>query len=153
MLDPRRPVEVLLVEDSPDHAELMADALQDSRLAVRVTIVEDGEEALQYLRRQGPHADAVRPDLVLLDLHLPRLSGDEVLAEAKQDPQLRRIPIIVMTSFDTDKAVRKVYELHANCCVRKPADLEEFSEAVKKIEAFWLSVASTLVSRETNPGA
>jgi CheY-like chemotaxis protein len=135
-------VELLLVEDSPDDADLMREALDESDLRPRVTVVEDGEDALRYLRRLPPFRDAPRPDLVLLDLHLPRLSGHEVLAELKEDEGLRRIPVIVLTSADSELAFLSAYELHANCCVRKPADLEQFALTVKKIEHFWLRVAS-----------
>jgi CheY-like chemotaxis protein len=119
----------------------MVEALQESALNVRVTGVEDGEEALRYLRRQGPYRDAPRPDLILLDLHLPRMNGHEVLADVKQDDALRLIPVVLMTAFDTDEAIGEAYEQHANCCVRKPSDLDEFAEAVKKIETFWLRLS------------
>jgi len=127
------PFEILLVEDSPGDAELMVEALGESTLATRVTVIEDGEEAIQYLRRAGPH-----PDLILLDLHLPRKNGHEILAEIKQDEELRRIPVIVLTAFDSEEALLGTYELHANCCVRKPSDLDQFALAVKRIESFWL---------------
>jgi chemotaxis family two-component system response regulator Rcp1 len=136
-----RPVEILLVEDSPDDAALMADALKECTLAVRVAVVEDGEEAMGYLRRQGRHAAAPRPDLILLDLHLPRKSGHEVLAEVKEDGLLRRIPVVILTATDNERAILGAYELHANCCVTKPADQEQFALAVERIEAFWLQVA------------
>jgi CheY-like chemotaxis protein len=138
---PRPLVEILLVEDSPADAELMVEALKESNLNVRVTGVEDGEEAMRYLRRQGPYRDAPRPDLILLDLHMPRMNGHEVLADVKQDDILRLIPVVLMTAFDTDEAISEAYERHANCCVRKPSDLDEFEAAVKKIETFWLRVA------------
>ena len=137
----RPPVEVLLVEDSPGDAELMVEALLESDLNVRVTGVEDGEEALRYLRRQGPYGDAPRPDLILLDLHLPRRNGHEVLSDVKQDDTLRLIPVVLLTAFDTDEAISEAYERHANCCVRKPSDLDEYAEAVKQIETFWLRMA------------
>jgi chemotaxis family two-component system response regulator Rcp1 len=130
------PVEVLLVEDSPGDAELMTDALGESDLALRVTVLEDGEEALEYLHRLGPHQEATRPDLILLDLHLPRKNGHEVLAEIRKDPYLRVIPVVVLTSFDTDGPDRQAE--YPRCCVRKPSDLDEFALAVKKIETFWL---------------
>jgi len=131
-------VEILLVEDSPSDAELMIEALGESELPLRVSLIEDGEQAIHYLRRQGRYREALLPDLILLDLHLPRKNGHEVLAEIKEDDQLRRIPVILMTSFDSDEAIRTAYDLHANCCVRKPSDLDEFTRAVKKIESFWL---------------
>jgi two-component system, chemotaxis family, response regulator Rcp1 len=139
---PPRPLDVLLVEDSAGDAELMVEALlSESALSPRVTVVEDGEEAIAYLRRQGRHADAPRPDLILLDLHLPRKNGHEVLADVKQDESLRLIPVILLTSFDTEEAIREAYDRHVNCCVRKPSDLDQFSLAVKKIETFWLQMA------------
>jgi two-component system, chemotaxis family, response regulator Rcp1 len=139
---PHRPIDVLLVEDSAGDAELMVEALlSESALSPRVTVIEDGEEAIAYLRRQGRHANAVRPDLILLDLHLPRKNGHEVLADVKQDESLRLIPVILLTSFDSEEAIREAYDRHVNCCVRKPSDLDQFSLAVKKIETFWLQMA------------
>jgi two-component system, chemotaxis family, response regulator Rcp1 len=137
----RPPVEILLVEDSPGDAELMVEALQESDLNVRVTGVEDGVEAVRYLRRQGDYRDAPRPDLILLDLHLPRMNGHEVLADIKQDETLRLIPVVLMTAFDTEEAITEAYDRHANCCVRKPSDLDQFAQTVKKIETFWLRMA------------
>jgi len=138
---PRAPVEILLVEDSRDDADLMVEALREGTLSPRVTVVEDGEEAMDYLRRQGAYADAPVPDLILLDLHLPRKNGHEVLTEIKQDVLLRRIPVVIMTSADNEKTILGAYELNANCCVSKPADQEQFALAVKRIENFWLQVA------------
>jgi len=135
-------VEILLVEDSPDDADLMMEALQEGDMPVRITLVEDGEEAIKYLRRQAPHQDARRPNLILLDLHLPRKNGHEVLAEIKHDTQLRLIPVVFMTSCDSDEAIDHAYDLHANCCVRKPVDLYQFDLTVKKIERFWSQIAS-----------
>jgi len=130
-------IEILLVEDSPSDAELMIEALKEGRLNMRITVVEDGVEAMNYLHRNGK----ALPDLILLDLHLPRMNGHEVLAEVKSDPQLLRIPIIVLTSSDNEQAFLDAYDLHANCCVPKPVDQEQFSRAVTKIEHFWLHVA------------
>jgi CheY-like chemotaxis protein len=141
---PRHTVEILLVEDSPNDADLMTEALHEGNLPVRVTVVEDGEEAIKYLRRQEGYAGASRPHLILLDLHLPRKNGHEVLAEIKQDAQLRLIPVVIMTGCDSDDAIQQAYDLHANCCVRKPVDLDQFDLAVKKIEFFWFQVASSL---------
>jgi len=144
---PDRAVEILLVEDSSDDAALMVAALEEGSLRLHVAVVEDGEEAMHYLRRQAPHADAPRPDLILLDLRLPRMSGQEVLAEIKQDAELRRIPVVIMTSSDNDRALDGAYDLHANCCVCKPANQEEFHEVVRRIERFWL----TFAQRPGNP--
>jgi CheY-like chemotaxis protein len=134
------PIEILLVEDSPDDADLTIDALRDGRVRNRVTVVEDGVEAMAYLRRQGSYADAPRPDLILLDLNLPRKSGLEVLAEVKADPHLRRIPVVVMTCSDDEKDILTAYDRHVNCYITKPVDLDQFLQVVKSIEHFWFSV-------------
>jgi two-component system, chemotaxis family, response regulator Rcp1 len=138
---PGRPVEILLVEDSPDDADLMRDALEEGCLNPHITVVDNGEDAVAYLRQQVESAVSTTPDLILLDLYLPRMNGHEVLAAIKQHALLRRIPIVIMTSTDNEETIRIAYDLHANCCVTKPADQEQFAEAVKKIETFWLRVA------------
>jgi CheY-like chemotaxis protein len=132
------PIEILLVEDSPSDAELMVEALTESTLALRVTVIDDGEDAIDYLFHQCPLRAAPRPDLILLDLHLPRKNGYEVLGEIKEDRELRTIPVVIMTSSDSEDAICKAYELRANCCVRKPSNLAQYAAAVKKIETFWL---------------
>jgi CheY-like chemotaxis protein len=134
-------IDILLVEDSPDDADLMIEALKDSQLALRVTLVEDGEQALAYLHRQGAYTEALRPNLILLDLHLPRKNGHEVLAEIKEDAALRRIPVVILTASENEQAILHAYDLHANCCVCKPADQEQFALVVRKIEQFWLRFA------------
>ena len=134
------PIEILLVEDNPDDANLTIDALREGRVRNRVTVLDDGVEAMDYLRRQGRHASAVRPDLILLDLNLPRKNGREVLTEIKQDPDLRRIPVVIMTSSDDEKDILTAYNLYVNCYVTKPVDLDQFIKVVKTIEHFWLSV-------------
>jgi len=134
------PIEILLVEDSPDDAALTIDALRDGRVHNRISVVDDGVEAMAFLRRQGPHAQAPRPDLILLDLNLPRKSGREVLAEIKQDPELRRIPVVVMTSSDDEKDILAAYNLYVNCYITKPVDLSQFIQVVKTIEHFWFTV-------------
>jgi len=131
-------VDVLLVEDSPDDADLMIEALKDGQLRPRVTLVEDGEQALAYLHRQGAYLDAPRPNLILLDLHLPRKNGHEVLTEIKEDAVLRRIPLVILTASENEQDFLEAYDRHANCCVRKPADQEQFALVVRKIEQFWL---------------
>jgi CheY-like chemotaxis protein len=136
-----RPIEILLVEDCIDEAELTMETLREGRVSNRVHWVEDGEEALTFLRRQGPHAAAPRPDLILLDWHLPRKSGQEVLAEIKEHPQWKRIPVVIMTSSADEKDVLAAYDRHANCYITKPIDLDKFMEAVRSIEDFWLTVA------------
>jgi CheY-like chemotaxis protein len=134
------PIEILLVEDSPDDAALTIDALRDGRVHNRISVVDDGVEAMAFLRRQGTHMQAPRPDLILLDLNLPRKSGREVLAEVKQDPDLRRIPVVVMTSSDDEKDILAAYNLYVNCYITKPVDLDQFITVVKTIEHFWFSV-------------
>jgi CheY-like chemotaxis protein len=134
------PIEILLVEDSPDDAALTVDALRGGRVHNRINVVDDGVEAMAFLRRQGSYTDAPRPDLVLLDLNLPRKSGREVLAEIKQDPDLRRIPVVVMTSSDDEKDILAAYNLYVNCYITKPVDLDQFIAVVKTIEHFWFSV-------------
>jgi len=140
MMNSVRPIEILLVEDSVDEAELTMQALQEGRVRNRIHWVEDGEDAIAFLRRHGQHAAAPRPDLVLLDLRLPRMSGLEVLREMKENPLWRRIPVIIMTSSDDEKDVLSAYDRHANCYVTKPVDLEKFLEAIRSIEDFWLTI-------------
>ncbi len=134
------PIEILLVEDNPDDADLTIDALRDGRVRNHITHVEDGVEAMAFLRREGRYAGAPRPDLILLDLHMPRMNGREVLAEVKQDPDLRRIPVVIMTTSADEKDVTAAYNLHVNCYVTKPVDLDQFIGVVKSIEHFWFSV-------------
>jgi two-component system, chemotaxis family, response regulator Rcp1 len=134
------PVQVLLVEDSPDDADLMIEALKEGTLDLRVCLVEDGEEAICFLRREGPDPPP-RPDLILLDLHLPCKNGYEVLDEIKNDPDLRLIPVVVMTSAPSEQVFLAAYDLHANCCVAKPVDQDEYLLTVQKIENFWINVA------------
>src|SRR5438477_1127127 len=136
------PIEILLVEDSPDDADLTVDVLREGRIHNRVTVIEDGVEAMAFLHREGPHAAAPRPDLILLDLNLPRKNGREVLAEIKQDPDLRRIPVVIMTSSDDEKDILAAYNLYVNCYVTKPVDLDQFISVVKSIEHFWFSIVN-----------
>jgi len=136
-----KPVELLLVEDSEEDAEMTMETLREGKIRnLRVHWVEDGEEAMAFLRREGKHANAPRPDLILLDLHMPRMGGMEVLAEIKQHQDWKRIPVVVMTSSSHEKDVRGAYSKHANCYVTKPIDLDEFIAAVRSIEEFWLGV-------------
>ena len=132
-----KPVHILLVEDSPSDAKLIMVALRDSTWPVQVSHVMDGEKALDFLRRRGAHADAERPDIVVLDLNLPRKNGWEVLAEVKEDADLRAIPVAVLTTSAREEDVRKTYGLHANCYIQKPLDLFQFMEAVRKLQEFW----------------
>jgi CheY-like chemotaxis protein len=134
------PIEILLVEDSPDDADLTIGALRAGKVRNRIHHVEDGMEAMAFLRKAGRHADAPRPDIVLLDLNLPRKNGREVLEEIKTDPALARIPVVIMTSSDDEKDVLRAYDLHVNCYVTKPVDLDQFVGVVKSIESFWFTV-------------
>lgn len=132
---------VLLVEDDPGDVLIAREALSAANLDARLTVVSDGIQALQYLRRKGPYTDAARPDLILLDLNLPRMSGHEVLAEVKSDPELRRIPVVVLTTSSSEADVVKSYDLHANVYVCKPVDFHEFAVVVKQIDQFFGTVA------------
>lgn len=135
-----RPIEILLVEDSPSDTELTVEALQEGKIYNHLSMVEDGAQAMEFLRRQGPYAGAPRPDLILLDLNLPRKDGREVLAELKADPELKVIPVVVLTTSRADEDVLRAYSLYANCYILKPVDFRQFVEVVKHIENFWLSV-------------
>jgi CheY-like chemotaxis protein len=134
------PVEILMVEDNPGDARLTAEALKEGRVLNHMTVVPDGVEAMAYLRRQGKYEDAPHPDLILLDLNLPKKDGREVLAEIKGDPALRRIPVVVLTTSQAEQDIIRSYELHANCYVTKPVDLDQFISVVKSVEDFWLTV-------------
>jgi CheY-like chemotaxis protein len=134
------PIEILLVEDNEDDACLTIDALREGRVRNNIHHVEDGVLALAFLRREGRYAQAPRPDLILLDLHMPRKGGLEVLEEIKQDTGLLSIPVIVMTNSRDEHDVLKAYGLHANCYVTKPVDLDQFLGVVKSIEHFWFSI-------------
>jgi two-component system, chemotaxis family, response regulator Rcp1 len=140
LLNAGKPIEILLVEDSPEEAEWTMESLKDGRVRNRIHWVEDGEEAMAFLRRQGRYAAVPRPDLILLDLHMPRMGGLEVLAAVKQAPDLRRIPVVIMTSSADEQDVLRAYDRHANCYVTKPIDIDKFMEAVRGIEEFWLSI-------------
>lgn len=134
------PIEILLVEDNPADVRLTQEALKEEKLHNNLYVVNDGVEALAYLRRQGKHAQAVRPDLILLDLNLPRKDGREVLAEIKNDEILKHIPVVVLTISDAEADILKSYNLHANCYIKKPLDLGQFSKVVKSIQDFWLTI-------------
>ena len=139
-------VDVLLVEDDPGDVLMTREAFEHHKLRNKLHVVADGVEALQFLRREGEHAEAPRPGLVLLDLNLPRKDGREVLAEMKQDPRLRLIPVVVLTTSEAENDIVRSYELHANCYITKPVGLEQFIAIVREIESFWLAVV-TLPSR------
>ena len=142
-----RPVEILLVEDSPGDVRLTREALREGKIRNNLSVVPDGVEALAFLRREGRHAAAPRPDVILLDLNLPRKDGREVLAEIKAAERLRRIPEVILTTSADERDVRRAYELHANCYITKPVDFEQFIGVVRSIENFWLTVV-TLPSHE-----
>lgn len=133
------PVDILLVEDNPGDARLMKEALAEAKIRNRLHLVADGLEALAYLRRQEPFAGAVRPDLILLDLNLPGKDGREVLAEIKGDKDLRRIPVVILTTSRAEADIARAYDLHANAYVTKPLDIEQFITVVQSIEDFWLT--------------
>jgi CheY-like chemotaxis protein len=135
-----QPIEVLLVEDDPGDVLLIREAFEFNKVHNNLNVVSDGEQALAYLRREGEHAGSNRPDLVLLDLNLPRKDGREVLAEVKQDAELRTIPIVVLTTSEAEEDVLKSYQLHANAYVTKPVDFERFVSIVRQIDDFFVSV-------------
>lgn len=142
-MDPKdlvRPVEILLVEDNPGDVELTANALRVGKVCNRMNVVEDGESALAFLRRQGNYAGAPCPDVVLLDLNLPRKDGREVLAEIKSDPVLKQIPVIILTTSQSEEDILRAYNLAANCYITKPVDLDQFTKVVQSIEEFWFTV-------------
>lgn len=133
-------IEVLLVEDERDWAEPTIESLRDGRVPNRVHWVEDGEEAMAFLHRRGRYTAAPRPDLILLDLKMPRMNGHEVLAEIKQHPDLKRIPVVIMTLSDDERDILAAFNSYANCYVTKPVDMDKFIEVVRSIEEFWLTV-------------
>ena len=135
-----KPIELLLVEDSEPDVRLTIEALREAKVKNRLWVVEDGVEALAFLRREGRHADAPRPDLILLDLNLPRKDGRQVLKEVKSDDSLKRIPVVVLTTSKSEEDVLRAYNLHANCYITKPVDFARFMDVVKSIENFWLTV-------------
>jgi two-component system, chemotaxis family, response regulator Rcp1 len=134
------PIEILLVEDNPGDVRLTVEALKEGKVWNRLNVVQDGVEALAFLRQEGNYADAPRPDVILLDLNLPKKDGREVLAEIKADEHLRRIPVVVLTTSSSEQDILKSYNLHANCYITKPVDLDQFIEVVKGIEDFWLTI-------------
>jgi len=135
-----RTVEILLVEDNPGDARLAVEALKESEAPNNLHTVVDGEEAMAFLHREGKYADALLPDLILLDLNLPKKDGREVLAEIKEDPDLRRIPVVIMTISNAEEDILNTYNLHVNCYITKPVDLDNFMNVFKSLEDFWLNV-------------
>lgn len=133
-------VEILLVEDNPGDVRLTVEAFKEEKLRNNVSVVEDGVKALAFLRRESKYASAPRPDLILLDLNLPEKDGREVLAEIKADEYLKHIPVVVLTTSEAEEDIIKTYNLHANCYITKPVDLEQFIKVVKSIEDFWFTI-------------
>ena len=133
-------VQILLVEDNPEEVLLTKETLKDAKVANEVHVAEDGERALRFARQQGEYASAPRPDLILLDLNLPRKDGRQVLAEIKADPALRYIPVVILTSSEAESDIARAYDLHANCYITKPVDLDQFITVVKSIEDFWFTI-------------
>lgn len=134
------PIDILLVEDNPGDVRLTQEALKEGKVLNTLNVVGDGMAALEYLRRLGPYETVQRPDLVLLDLNLPKKDGREVLEEIKMDPKLKRIPVVVLTTSKAEEDILKTYNLHANCYITKPVDLDQFIRVVESIEGFWLNI-------------
>ena len=144
-----RPVDILLVEDNPGDVRLTRELLKESKIHNNLTVVDNGEDAIVFLRRAAKHPDATLPDLILLDLNLPRKNGAEVLASIKSDPVLRRIPVVVLTSSKAEEDIARAYDLHANCYISKPVGLEQFATVVKSIDDFWLSIVRLPPNQKT----
>ena len=135
-----RPIEILLAEDNPGDARLTLEGFKDAKVRNNITVVQDGQEAMAYLRHEDPYANAALPDLILLDLNMPKKNGREVLAEIKADEELRRIPVLVFTISNAEKDILESYNLQASAFITKPIDLDEFIRVVKSMEEFWLTV-------------
>ncbi|MES9936050.1 MAG: response regulator [Sedimenticola sp.] len=142
-----RPIEILLIEDNPGDVRLAQEAMRDGKVVNNLSVASDGEQAMSFLRKVGSYADAPRPDLIILDFNLPRKDGREVLAEIKADPHLLRIPVVVLTMSKAEEDIQKAYELHANCYITKPIDLDQFINVVKGIEEFWFTVVQLPAGR------
>src|SRR6266568_74105 len=134
------PLEILLVEDSPGDVRLTKEAFRDAKVHVNLHVAPDGAEAMAFLQQEGKYAAAPRPDLILLDLNLPKKDGREVLEEVKQDPDLKTIPVVILTTSASDVDILRSYRLHANCYITKPVDLEGFMNVIKNIDTFWLNI-------------
>ncbi len=135
-----KPIDILLVEDNPGDVRLTREALKEGKVLNNLMVAQDGMEALALLKREGEFANVVRPDIILLDLNLPKMDGREVLAEIKIDPSLRRIPVVILTTSKAEEDILKTYDLHANCYITKPVDLDQFITVVKSIEDFWFTI-------------
>lgn len=135
-----KPIDILLVEDNPGDVRLTREALKENKVHNQLYVVQDGVEALAFLRREGQYDGYPLPDLILLDLNLPKMDGREVLAEIKGDPELKRIPVVILTTSAAERDIYETYNLHANCYITKPVDLDQFIDMVKSVEGFWLSI-------------
>jgi CheY-like chemotaxis protein len=147
-----RPIEILLVEDNPGDVRLAKEALKEGKVRNNLSVAGDGVAALEFLRREGKHASAPRPDLILLDLNLPKKDGRQVLAEIKADAELKVIPVVILTTSSAEQDILHSYDLHANCYITKPVDLEQFITVVRSIEHFWLEIV-TLPKAEHDSGS
>lgn len=137
-----RPIEILLVEDNPGDARLTLEVFKEAKVINNITVASDGVEALAYLRREGRYANSVRPDLILLDLNLPKKDGRELLSDIKADERLMKIPVVVLTTSAAEEDIARAYSRHANCYITKPVDLDQFLRVVQSIESFWLSLVN-----------
>jgi len=135
-----KPFCILLVEDNPGDVRLLQEGLREDKLLYKMHVARDGEEAMDFLRRRGEYSGAPRPDLILLDLNLPKKDGREVLAEVKSDPRLKKIPVVVLTTSDAEQDILMTYESYASCYITKPVNLEQFIKVVKSIESFWFTI-------------
>ena len=138
--DKIKPIEILLVEDNPGDVRLTKEALMEGKVLNNMSVARDGVEALEILRREGEYENLLKPDIILLDLNLPRMDGREFLAIIKNDPDLRRIPVVILTTSKAEEDIIHTYDLHANCYITKPVDLEQFIEVVKSVEDFWFTI-------------
>ena len=141
MVQENRPINILLIEDNPGDVRLTQEAFKEGKVSTNLEIVMDGVEAIKYLRKQEKYADAATPDLILLDLNLPKRDGREVLKEVKADDELKRIPIVILTTSNAEQDIIKSYNLHVNCYINKPVDYDKFFDIIQKIEDFWLKTA------------
>lgn len=149
-----RPIQILLAEDSVGDIRLTREALKDAKMLNTLHVARDGVEAMDFLHRRNGYADAARPDLILLDLNMPRMNGREVLKAIKEDPELARIPVVVLTTSDAEKDILVSYSLHANCYITKPVDMEQFVAVIRSIENFWMTIVRLppVSSAKTAPG-
>jgi CheY-like chemotaxis protein len=139
-ITPIKPIDILLVEDNPGDVRLTREALKEGKVLNNLYVAQDGVEAIAFLKREGKYAGAIRPDIILLDLNLPKKDGHEVLADVKSDPDLRRIPVVILTTSKAEEDVLQSYNLHANCFITKPVDLDQFINVVQAVEDFWFTI-------------